>query len=99
MNEIAQFISQVGFPIFTAIFMMTKQSKDTQAMTGALTDLKIAIEKNGGGKHEQIINPSCCHSCFMVLCNSKEKGVMTCEQRRERFNVSHSIPFIFMARV
>ncbi|MEB8779692.1 hypothetical protein P4U05_22730 [Bacillus paranthracis] len=52
MNEIAQFISQVGFPIFTTIFMMTKQSKDTQAMTGALTDLKIAIEKNGGGKHE-----------------------------------------------
>ncbi len=52
MNELAQFISQVGFPIFTAIFMMTKQSKDTQAMTGALTDLKIAIEKNGGGKHE-----------------------------------------------
>lgn len=51
--QVTQLIGNLGFPIFTALFMMIKQSKDTQAMTTALTDLKLAIEKGNGGKlHE-----------------------------------------------
>lgn len=43
MSEIANLISQVGFPIFVAIWMLYKTSKDSEEILSAITDLKIAI--------------------------------------------------------
>jgi hypothetical protein len=43
-TEVTQLISQVGFPIFVAGFMLLKQSKDTEAMTNVLTKLQTTIE-------------------------------------------------------
>lgn len=43
MGEIAQFISQVGFPIFVAIWMLYKTSKDSEAMKESINELKEAI--------------------------------------------------------
>lgn len=43
MNEIAQFISQIGFPIFVAIWMLYKSSKDSEAMKDSINELKNAI--------------------------------------------------------
>lgn len=43
MNEIAQFITNIGFPIFVAVWMLYKTSKDSESMNGAINDLKIAI--------------------------------------------------------
>ena len=43
MNEIANFISQVGFPIFVAVWMLYKTSKDSEETRSAITELKIAI--------------------------------------------------------
>lgn len=43
MNEIAQFISQIGFPIFVAVWMLYKTSKDSQEMRESINDLKNAI--------------------------------------------------------
>lgn len=60
MNEIAQFISQVGFPIFVAIWMLYKTSKDSEAMKESINELKEAISlltsefkhHNGGDNNE-----------------------------------------------
>lgn len=60
MNEIAQFISQVGFPIFVAIWMLYKTSKDSEAMKESINELKEAISlltsefkhHNGEGNNE-----------------------------------------------
>lgn len=43
MNEIAQFISQIGFPIFVAVWMLYKTSKDSEEMRSSINDLKDAI--------------------------------------------------------
>ena len=43
-EEITNLISQVGFPIFVAGFMLIKQSKDTENMTTILTKLQSTIE-------------------------------------------------------
>lgn len=43
MQEIANFISQIGFPIFVAVWMLFKTSKDSQAMQESINELKIAI--------------------------------------------------------
>lgn len=43
MNEIAQFISQIGFPIFVAVWMLYKTSKDSEAMKDSINELKTAI--------------------------------------------------------
>lgn len=43
MSEIANFISQIGFPIFVAVWMLYKTSKDSQAMQESINELKIAI--------------------------------------------------------
>lgn len=43
MSEIANFVSQVGFPIFVAVWMLYKTSKDSEEIRSAITDLKIAI--------------------------------------------------------
>lgn len=43
MSEIVNFISQIGFPIFVAVWMLYKTSKDSEEIRSAITDLKIAI--------------------------------------------------------
>lgn len=43
MNEVAQFISQIGFPIFVAVWMLYKTSKDSEAMNQSINELKNAI--------------------------------------------------------
>lgn len=43
MSEMANFISQVGFPIFVAVWMLYKTSKDSEETRNAIDELKIAI--------------------------------------------------------
>lgn len=43
MNEIYQFISNLGFPIFVAVWMLYKSGKDNERMTQTINDLKNAI--------------------------------------------------------
>lgn len=43
MNEIATFISQIGFPIFVAVWMLYKTSKDSEAMKDSINELRNAI--------------------------------------------------------
>jgi hypothetical protein len=54
VTEISQLISQVGFPIFVAGFMLIKQSKDTENMVNILTKLQVSIDnlaaKQEGGQ-------------------------------------------------
>ena len=60
MNDIMQFISSLGFPIFVAVWMLYKSSKDNEKMTETINDLKNAItlltaefkhhDVNGGDK-------------------------------------------------
>lgn len=43
MNDVSQFITNIGFPIFVAVWMLYKTSNDSKAMNDAINDLKIAI--------------------------------------------------------
>ena len=43
MTEIVNFISQIGFPIFVAVWMLYKTSKDSEETRSALMELKLAI--------------------------------------------------------
>lgn len=43
MNDIVNFISNLGFPIFVAIWMLYKSSKDNEKMTTTINELKNAI--------------------------------------------------------
>ena len=43
MNDISQFISNLGFPIFVAVWMLYKSSKDNEKMTETINELKNAI--------------------------------------------------------
>lgn len=43
MNELAQFISHVGFPVFVAVWMLYKSSRDNEKMTDTINELKNAI--------------------------------------------------------
>lgn len=58
MGEISSFISSVGFPIFVAVFMLYKSSKDTATLTETVNELRVAITelstlfKNVGGDNE-----------------------------------------------
>ena len=44
MQAVTQLVGQLGFPIFVAVFMLIKQSKDTEQMTQILTKLQATIE-------------------------------------------------------
>lgn len=44
-TQVTQLIGQLGFPMFVAVWMLIKQSKDTQALTEAIKNLNTAIEK------------------------------------------------------
>lgn len=62
MNDIANFISNLGFPIFVAVWMLYRSSKDNEKMTETINELKNAItlltaefkhhDVNGGDKNE-----------------------------------------------
>lgn len=43
MNDVAQFITNVGFPIFVAVWMLYKTSKDSEAMKDSINELRDAI--------------------------------------------------------
>lgn len=43
MNDIVTFISNLGFPIFVAVWMLYKSSKDNEKMTETINELKNAI--------------------------------------------------------
>jgi hypothetical protein len=44
VQEVSALVGQLGFPIFVAVFMLVKQSKDTENMTNILTKLQSAID-------------------------------------------------------
>ena len=59
MNEISQFISSLGFPIFVAVWMLYKSSKDNERMKETINELKNAInlltaefKHHGGDENE-----------------------------------------------
>lgn len=43
MQDVANIISQLGFPIFVAVWMLYKTSKDSEEMRKSIDDLKSAI--------------------------------------------------------
>ena len=43
MHDVANIISQLGFPIFVAVWMLYKTSKDSEEMRESINDLKNAI--------------------------------------------------------
>lgn len=43
MNAISQFISNLGFPIFVAVWMLYKSGKDNERMMETINELKNAI--------------------------------------------------------
>lgn len=43
MNAVQTIISTVGFPIFVAVWMLYKSSKDSEKMSETIDDLKNAI--------------------------------------------------------
>lgn len=43
MTEVSNFISSVGFPVFVAVWMLYKSSKDSEKMNETINDLKNAI--------------------------------------------------------
>lgn len=58
MQEILQAISTVGFPIFVAVWMLYKSSKDSETMTATINELKNAInlltaKLEGGAKNDK----------------------------------------------
>ena len=43
MQDLATIVSQLGFPIFVAVWMLYKTSKDSEDMRESINDLKNAI--------------------------------------------------------
>lgn len=43
MNAITQIISSLGFPIFVAVWMLYKSSKDSEEMRNTINELRLAI--------------------------------------------------------
>lgn len=43
MNAITQVISSLGFPIFVAVWMLYKSSKDSEEMRSTINELRLAI--------------------------------------------------------
>lgn len=56
LNMFTSFISQVGFPIFVAVWMLVRGSKDSRELRDAVNRLTSAIEMligpTRGGKTE-----------------------------------------------
>lgn len=43
MNELSQFISSIGFPVFVAVWMLYRSSEDNEKMMDTINELKNAI--------------------------------------------------------
>lgn len=43
MNDVANFISTIGFPVFVAVWMLYKGSKDSESLKETVNELKVAI--------------------------------------------------------
>lgn len=43
MNDVTTIIANLGFPIFVAVWMLYKSSKDNERMTETINELKNAI--------------------------------------------------------
>lgn len=43
VGAVQNLISSVGFPIFVAVWMLYKGSKDSEALRDTVNDLKVAI--------------------------------------------------------
>lgn len=43
MEEYVQIISQLGFPIFVAVWMLFKGEKDSEMLKETVNELKVAI--------------------------------------------------------
>ena len=43
MNDISQFIANLGFPIFVAVWMLYKSGKDNERINETINELKNAI--------------------------------------------------------
>lgn len=59
MSTMQRLISSVGFPIFVAVWMLYKSSKDSEALKdtvselkNAITELTAQIQKEGEGKND-----------------------------------------------
>lgn len=53
VQVVSQLVGQLGFPIFVAVFMLVKQSKDTENMTAILTKLQATIESLSDKIHKE----------------------------------------------
>lgn len=53
VQVVSQLVGQLGFPIFVAVFMLVKQSKDTENMTAILTKLQATIESLSEKIHKE----------------------------------------------
>lgn len=57
INNIAQLISQMGFPIFVAVWLLWKGDQQNRQIVDALNDLKTAVmlltEKIDSAKKEE----------------------------------------------
>lgn len=45
MNEVIDTINQVGFPMFVAVWMLFKDSKEKELTRTALTELTMAVSQ------------------------------------------------------
>lgn len=53
MNDVINTINQVGFPIFVAVWMLFKDSKEKELTRTALTELTIAVTQLKGVIHDK----------------------------------------------
>ncbi len=53
VDIITKLISNLGFPIFVAVYMMIKSSKETQALTDAINTLSNKIDNALAGVNNE----------------------------------------------
>jgi hypothetical protein len=49
MQEMIDIVTSVGFPIACCVYLLYERDRRTKQLTEAVTELRIAIEKLGGG--------------------------------------------------
>lgn len=53
MNEVIDTINQVGFPMFVAVWMLFKDSKEKELTRTALTELTLAVSQLKQAIHKE----------------------------------------------
>lgn len=53
MNEVIDTINQVGFPMFVAVWMLFKDSKEKELTRAALTELTMAVSQLQRAIHKE----------------------------------------------